>query len=469
MSEELKFEELQKKLKKVLNTERFRFIFIFYPNENLREEIKNYICEKFTYSDKITLELKNNSYQDIASILYENDKSFIFIDDFFEVLENADLYNGFNQRRDKIASKNINLICFVNSNFKDKFFQNSIEYIPDLFEFKNAIFEIESVSNDNNLQLKEISSSSYSSLGGLTSESKKEELERLLLKLENASSDDEKLNLYDQISTIYKDIGKYEKALEYLEKTLNIQETDLSLAVTYNNISILYQNIKDFQKALIYQKKSIEIKEKFLDKNDSELASSYNNLATMYMDIYNYQKALEYSKMAINILENIQNSNCDLAMGYNNISIIYRNIKDFHKSLEYVKKAIQIEENIFESNHPDLATSYNNISVLYQDMGELKKALIYQQKAIEIREDILGNKHPEIASSYANISIIYINLKECLKAKEYAEKAIDVWQQYEYYGNEIKVSKNLLKDIEHNIKQEKKLPYNKKGRFCKDV
>ena len=90
MSEELKFEELQKKLKKVLNTERFRFIFIFYPNENLREEIKNYICEKFTYSDKITLELKNNSYQDIASILYENDKSFIFIDDFFEVLENAD-------------------------------------------------------------------------------------------------------------------------------------------------------------------------------------------------------------------------------------------------------------------------------------------------------------------------------------------------------------------------------------------
>ena len=470
MSNELKFEELQKKLKKVLNTDRFRFIFIFYPNENLREEIKNYICENFTSSNQITLDLKNNIYQDIAPILYENDKSFIFIDDFFDVLDNADLYNGFNQRRDKIASKNMNLICFVNSNFKEKFFQTSIEYVPDLFEFKNAIFEIESVPNDsNNLQLKEIPSSSYSSLGGLTSESKKEELERLLLKLDNAAFDDEKLNLYDQISTIFKDIGKYEKALEYLEKTLKIEETDLSLAVTYNNISIIYQNIKDFQKALEYQKKSIEIKEKFLDKNDSELASSYNNLATIYMDIYNYQKALEYSKIAINILENIQNSNYDLAMGYNNISILYRRINNFQKSLEYAKKAIQIQEEILGDKHPDLATSYNNIAVLYQDIGEIPKALEYVKKAIQIQEEILGDKHPDLAMSFSNISMIYKDLKECLKAKEYMQKAIDIWKDYEYYNKDLFDARNYIKDIEHNIKQEKKLLYNKKGRFCKDV
>ncbi|CAM3808440.1 tetratricopeptide repeat protein [Arcobacter cloacae] len=470
MTAELKFEELQKKLKKVLDTNRFRFIFIFYPHINLRENIKNYICENFIHSNSLTLDLKNNTYQDIAPILYENDKSFIFIDDFFDVLYNADLYNGFNQRRDKIASKNINLICFVNSNFKEKFFHTSIEYIPDLFEFKNAIFEIEIPNNDENkLKLNEISSSSYSSLGGLTTESKKDELDRLILKLENTSSDDEKINLYDQISTIFKDIGKYEKALEYLEKTLKIEEDDLSLAVTYNNISIIYQNIKNFQKALEYQKKSIEIKEKFLDKNDSELASSYNNLATIYMDIYNYEKALEYSKIAINILENIQNSNYDLAMAYNNISILYRRINSFQKSLEYAKKAIQIQEEIWEDKHPDLATSYNNISVLYQDIGEIPKALEYVKKAIKIQEEMFGDKHPDLATSYSNISIIYINLKECINAKEYMQKAIDIWQQYEYHNKELSNSRKIIKDIEHNIKQEKKLPYNKKGRFCKDV
>ena len=65
--------------------------------------------------------------------------------------------------------------------------------------------------------------------------------------------------------------------------------------------------------------------------------------------------------------------------------------------------------------------------------------------------------------------MIYKDLKECLKAKEYMQKAIDIWQQYEYNKKNLFDTKNFIKDIEHNIKQEKKLPFNKKGRFCKDI
>ncbi|MFA9373367.1 MAG: tetratricopeptide repeat protein, partial [Poseidonibacter sp.] len=200
MAKELNFEQLQKKLKKVLDTNKFRFIFIFYPDINLRENIKNYILENFAHSNSITLELENNTYQNISNKLYENDKSFIFIDDFFDILENADLYNGFNQRRDKIASKNINLICFVNSFSKETFFKTAIEVIPDLLEFKNAIFEIEQIDKENKLEIKEISSSSYSSLGGLTTESKRKEIKRLLLKLEDVKNNEQKNNLLNQLS-----------------------------------------------------------------------------------------------------------------------------------------------------------------------------------------------------------------------------------------------------------------------------
>lgn len=474
MSEELKFDELEKKLKKVLNTKRFRFVFVFYPNENLREDFKNHICKNFIYSNSITLNLKNTTYQEIAPILYENEESFIFIDNFFDVLNNADLYNGFNQRRDKIASKNINLICFVNSNFKDKFFKDSIEYIPDLFEFKNAIFEIESLDkNSKEIKLTEINNSSYSSLGGLTSQSKKEELDRLLLKLQSIDLLDEKINLYDQISTIYKDLGKYLNALDYLEKMLEIEEkildkNDLSLAVTYNNISIIYQNIKELQKALEYQKKSLEIKEKFLDKNDSDLAMSYNNISLIFEDMNKLDDALVYVLKAIDIYEKAQNKNLNLATSYNNISIILKNMNRLKEALVYVQKAIKITEEIVGTNHPDLATSYNNISVLYQDMGEYQKALEYQKKAIAIQENILGMNHVLLANNYFNISMLYKDLKECLRAKEYMQKAIDVWQQYEYYDTNLINAKKFIKDIENNIKKEKKLPFNKKGRFCKD-
>lgn len=476
MSNELKFEELQKKLKKVLNTDRFRFIFIFYPNENLREEIKNYICENFISSNQITLNLKDNTYQNIAPILYENDKSFIFIDDFFDVLDNADLYNGFNQRRDKIASKNINLICFINSNFKEKFFQTSIEYIPDLFEFKNAIFEIESFDENNKeIKLTEINSNSYSSLGGLTSQSKKEELYRLLLKLQNIHSQDEKINIYEQMATIYKDLGEYQKALDYQLKLFEIRESsldknDLSLSIIYNNISSLYRYKKEYQEALEYQKKSLDIKENLLDKNELNLATSYNNISAIYLDMKEFKKALEYVQKAIVILENTQDNYTDLATSYNNISVIYNNIVNFSKAIEFQKKSIKMREKILgEKNHPDIATNYNNISSIYHDMGEYQKAIEYQKKSIKIREKFLEKNHPDTASSYNNLALCYKDLKECKKAKEYMQKAVDILKQHEYYSNEINIGKNFIKNIEHNIKQEKKLPFNKKGRFCKDI
>ncbi|MDN5067549.1 tetratricopeptide repeat protein [Aliarcobacter butzleri] len=475
MSSELNFEELQNKLKKVLNTNRFRFIFIFYPNENLREEIKNYICNNFTSSNQITLNLEDNTYQDIASILYENDKSFIFIDDFFAVLDNADLYNGFNQRRDKIASKNINLICFVNSNFKEKFFQSSIEYIPDLFEFKNAIFEIETKSDNNKLQLKEIQSISYSSLGGLTTQSKKEELQRLLLKLNDVENVVEKLNLFSQITTIYRDVGEFKKALEYQEKILKLEEENLeknhpNLASTYNNISTIYHEMEELEKALEYQKKAIDLKEAILKKNYPDLAISYNNISMIYQDMGDLKKALEYQQKALEIREKFSEvGKSDLASSYNNISVIYKSIANLNKALEYQKKALKIFEEILEENHPDLATAYNNISIIYQKMGEYKKALEYQEKALIIRKEILGDYHPLVGSSYGNIATIYMDLKECLKVKEYILKAMEIWKSSEYHKKDFIVSLRILESIESNIKKEKKLNYKKKGKFCKDI
>ncbi|MGB5792875.1 tetratricopeptide repeat protein [Poseidonibacter sp.] len=264
MAKELNFEQLQKKLKKVLDTNKFRFIFIFYPDINLREDIKNYISENFAHSNSITLELENNTYQNISNKLYENDKSFIFIDDFFDILENADLYNGFNQRRDKIASKNINLICFVNSFSKETFFKTAIEVIPDLLEFKNAIFEIEQIDKENKLEIKEIHSRSYSSLGGLTTESKRKEIKRLLLKLEDVKNNEQKNNLLNQLSTIYKDMGELKKALEYQEKSLKLTEEILGdkhpdLASNYSNISMIYKDLKECKKVKEYIEKAINI------------------------------------------------------------------------------------------------------------------------------------------------------------------------------------------------------------------
>lgn len=472
MNTKLNLEQLQKKLIKVLDTNKFRFIFIFYPHIDLREDIKNYITENFTNSNAITLDLEKKTYQDISNILYENDNSFIFIDDFFNILSSPDLYNGFNQRRDKIASKKINLICFINSFNKDSFFKTAIEVIPDLLEFKNAIFEIEPGNNvENKLEIKEVNSSTYSSLGGLTTKSKREEIKRLSEKLKNVTSLDHKMYLYNQLATIYKDIGEYEESLNYQEKTLKLSEeilgeNDLNLSARYSNISVIYRIMGKLSEALNYQEKALRLAEKMLGENDPDLATIYNNMSTIYLAMVKLPEALKYQEKALKLRKKIlRDKHPDLAQSYNNISMIYQHMGKIHEALNYQEKALKLRKELLGDNHPDSAQSYNNIANIYRSIGELKKALNYQEKAIFLMKKILGDKHPELATSYLNIANIYRDLKDFRKEKEYIEKSIKIWKDKGHHEKDISQAMIALMNNNINIKQQVKPKINRKGNY----
>lgn len=63
-------------------------------------------------------------------------------------------------------------------------------------------------------------------------------------------------------------MGQYEKALDYYEKSLVIQEEillpdDPDLADGFASIAVTYQNIGQFDKALEFELRSLAIKEKY--------------------------------------------------------------------------------------------------------------------------------------------------------------------------------------------------------------
>jgi hypothetical protein len=80
----------------------------------------------------------------------------------------------------------------------------------------------------------------------------------------------------------------------------------------------------------------------------------------------------------------------------------------------------------------------------------------------------LDEKHPYLATAYNNVAHLYKDLKECKKAKEYMKKAKNIFSLYEYKKSELHDSIQFIKEIEHNIKKEEKLNYQKRGKFCKE-
>jgi len=382
-------EDFLSKLQKAINPNRFKFVLIYYSNSNQIEDIKNFIKEKYPSSPHIVFDPKNKEYRQLAEIISNTENGFLFIDRFDDFVINANLYIGFNQRRDKIAAKNINIICFAPIYQKEKVIRNAMNNIRDFWEFRTTSLDagdghaVESTQSPIYLD----SDTNFSSLGGLDSESKRREISRLSGKLSSEKNNDFRLNYYTQLSTLYRDLGDFNKALESGLKALEIRERVLDknhpdLATSYNNLSVLYQALGDLPKALEFGLKALEIRERVLDKNHPDLATSYNNLSSLCRALGDLNKALEFGLKALEIRERVLDKNHpDLATSYNNLSVLYQAIGDLNKALESGLKANSVFERVLDKNHPSLAISNSNLSSLYQALGDLNKAKYYNQKS----------------------------------------------------------------------------------------
>jgi tetratricopeptide (TPR) repeat protein len=240
---------------------------------------------------------------------------------------------------------------------------------------------------------------------------------------------------YDNIGSVYEYMGEYVKAVSYYGKALEIRQKTLptnhpDFANSYNNIGLVYDKMGEYSKALSYYEKALEIRQKTLPANHPDLATSYNNIGMLYGKMGEYSKAFSYHDKDLEIRQKILPANHpDLATSYNNIGAVNDHMGDYSKALSYYEKALEIYQKTLPANHPDVATSYDNIGSVYKKMGQYSKALSSHEKALAIRQKALPTNHPHLAISSNNIGLVYDNMGEYSKALSYYEKALEICQK----------------------------------------
>ena len=225
---------------------------------------------------------------------------------------------------------------------------------------------------------------------------------------------------YNNIGLLYKKKANYEKALEFLEKSMNIGKEigDKSrISNSYSSIGLVYYNQSKYEKAIDYHEKCLEIKKEIGDKRGT--SNSSNNLGITYYQQGNYEKALEYYEISLEIYKETGDKS-GMAASYNNIGNIYLDQGNYDKALEFHEKSLVIRKDIGDKS--GMAASYNNIGNIYNSESNYDKALEYFEKCLEIKKEI-GIKI-EIASTYNNIGNIYNSESNYDKALEYFEKGL---------------------------------------------
>ncbi|MBH2003555.1 MAG: sensor histidine kinase [Sphingobacteriia bacterium] len=252
--------------------------------------------------------------------------------------------------------------------------------------------------------------------------------EELLIKLRNTRALG---TLYHNAGSLYTEKGDNDLAIEYLIKSLAIQETTgdtKMIGATQSNIGRLLYQTKNYPKAIEYFLLSIQSNTRARDWRN--LGIAHINLANVYAEQLNYPRALQeldkglqrfkqvdfkrgiqlcsnnlgainlrqghydtsiyYFKQGLQIARENQNQS-GVALIEQNIGFAYTNLKNYHEALKWFNQA-ELTAAKYGADQFTYGEIYNHRATLDSMMGNYSSALAYRTRVMSMNEKSLNDK-----------------------------------------------------------------------------
>ncbi len=227
------------------------------------------------------------------------------------------------------------------------------------------------------------------------------------------ASDKNRLEVvYNWIGGVFDSVGDEKNALMYDFRSLKLARelNDISTESNdINNIAVIYKNEGKYQKALHYLKKSLA-----LHQTKKGKAASYNNIAMDYAGMFNVAEAIKYQTKALNEAIKYQTKalNLDESIGnyygtaedYLNLGLLNTFDKNYVSAKKKILKGLSMEKKI--GNKEWIGRGYFYLGSLYRNKGNNKKAYVYYEKAykmFKISGDASGAQYSQDCLSWINI------------------------------------------------------------------
>jgi len=265
------------------------------------------------------------------------------------------------------------------------------------------------------------------------------------------------LNLMINIADSYKNIGNYQKAIEfYLKILLDNQGITILL-----ELGECYKNLNKYKEAEEYYEKALG---NYENNSDKIPYTSFLNIKIGLCEIYLYNKNYELSLLEFEKI--VTDEKCDdlsKIKAFCGIALAYKEIKNYQKSIEFYKKAQDIinTKNINELEKSNLLEISLNIVKLYyladdyQNSMKLAENLLNE---IEFNENSSENIHFYIIQLFTILLEISKLLKNTENVMKYSFKLSEYQLKYE---NLVKYDIAVIGAAENNLRKfqdaEKKL------------
>jgi tetratricopeptide (TPR) repeat protein len=236
----------------------------------------------------------------------------------------------------------------------------------------------------------------------------------------------------DNLASIYTGRGEYDKTEPLYSRALAVREKALGndhpdTADSLNSLSTVYFYQGKYKEAEPLLHRALDIWEKTLGKDHPETATCLNNLAELYLDQGKYVEAEPPLKRALDIREKaLGKDHPDVAYSLNNLAKLYLSQGNHEEAEPLYKRALDIREKALGKDHPETATILNNLANLYRAQGKYVEAEPLYKRSLEITEKELGKDHPETAIGLNNLAFLYQGQGKYEEAESLYKRSLDI-------------------------------------------
>jgi predicted ATPase len=245
------------------------------------------------------------------------------------------------------------------------------------------------------------------------------------------------------IGIMYDDKGEFDQALENYKKSLKIYEKIgnlVGIAMCLNNIGLLRYRKGEYNESLEFYKKSLKIGEKIGSQVTAGVCLL--NIGDSLYGMNEYDKALDFLEKSLKILEKI-NAKRPMTYSYENIARVYFKKKDLQKALKFCQQALDLSNEIgYKLN---IATSRRIFGMIYKEEKKWKESMTNFEDSVKIFKKIGSEK--ELGDTYYEFALMWKAKGDSDKAKEHLKEALDIFEKLklEKWEEKVKVELEVLK------------------------
>lgn len=225
------------------------------------------------------------------------------------------------------------------------------------------------------------------------------------------------------LGNAYSELGKYEQAIEYHQRDLEIVQELKTLkgeSTALGNLGADYQALGKYQKAIDYYQQQLKIAREEI-KDLHEEGRVLNNLGTVYYELGAYNKAIEYHEKRLKISKEIQDIKWQ-GNSLGNLGNCWCALGDYTKAIDCHEQALRISKQLGYklSEGQDLV----NLGVAQTRAEKYVKAIDNLQNGLKIFQEI-SSRSPEADALYY-LAELHHKMEQDDLALEHCDKALEI-------------------------------------------